>query len=214
MKKFRKKILVFVLIILVGNLISKTYCFVIVNRFYHEINNFRETENRYYTVTIFEEKANFVKHEIFRKNSEIKYLQFDGNLKKIYLEFTNFDKNEKCFWMVDEEERKIWNQKEQYIMNRNFMVGIPRLMLKIYQNNKFNLKEFLNIYYVIPIKYENKKCYKIVTKYEMIIIDKETFLPKYSCKNWVNSEDDNACKMEYFYEFEINTVTEEDMQKL
>lgn len=99
-------------------------------------------------------------------------------------------------------------------MDKNFITSIPSLVSEIYSSNKINIVRFLEIHYIIPVKYEGKSCYKIVTKSETIIIDKNTYLPIYVCENWVNSEDDNSCKMEYFYEFEINTVTEEDMQKL
>ena len=212
MKKFTKKIVI--LIALGGILISKVYCFAIANRSYCEINDFKKAENRYYAVTIKKEEKNIAKYEIFCKDNKMIYLQFNEKLENIFSEFKNFNTNESCFFATEGDENKILNLNERYIKDKTFIIIIPNLMLKIFQNNKFNLKEFLNIYYVIPVKYEDKKCYKIVTKYETIIIDKETFLPKYSCKNWVNSEDDNSCKMEYFYEFEINTVTEEDMQKL
>lgn len=129
------------------------------------------------------------------------------------MEFRDFDIDEKYFWMVNEDGKKISNQREQYIVDGKFIVDIPRLFLKIYQKNKFNLKEFLKVYYVTFVKYENEKYYKIVTKHETIIINKETLLPEYSCKNWVSTEEDKMCEMEYFYEFEINTVTDEEMKK-
>lgn len=205
---------IFVLI-LVGIIILKVYCLTIVKKVYYEIDKFIKIENRYYAVIITKNGKNLIKHKILSKDNKIKYLQFGKNFEEIlYFEFKDFNLDEKYFWTINEKETKVLNEKEQYIIDKKFIVSIPELILKIYENNKLNLKEFLNIYYVIPVKYEDKKCYKIVTKYETIIIDKETFLPKYSCKNWVNSEDDNSCKMEYFYEFEINTVTEEDMQKL
>jgi len=214
MKKFRKKIVVFALIILIGFVVSRIYCFVIVNRVYCAINQFREAENRYYAVTTVKKGKNATKLETFYRNNKIKYLQFYKNHEKICCGYKDFNTDEKYFWVIGQDGSKIFNEGEKYIMDRRFIIGVPNILLQIYLKGKFNPKEFFRIYYIIPVKYENKKCYKIVTKYETIIIDKETFLPKYSCKNWVNSEDDNACKMEYFYEFEINTVTEEDMQKL
>ena len=212
MKEFRKRIVV--LIVLTGIVISKGYCFVIVNRIYHEINEFRKLENRYYTVMTVKNGNIMDEQEISCKDNQIKYFKLNKNTEGSYFEFKDFDEDKNYFWVIKEDGSKNFNQNGRYIKNKNFIIGIPNLISKVYKNNEFNLKYFLKIHYIISAKYEGKSCYKIVTKLETIIIDKNTYLPIYVCENWVNSEDDNSCKMEYFYGFEINTVTEEDMQKL
>lgn len=204
--------MVLALIILIGILISKVYCFVIVNRVYREINEFREAENRYYAVTTFRDKEFKCREEIFKKENEIKYLKLTGNLSKVYLEFKNFSTDEKYYWITKADGSKILERKELYIKDKEFISGIPSLMSEIYSNNKFNLKEFLRVYYSIPINYKGKSCYKMVTKSDIIIIDRSTYLPIYVSEERTNSEEENKYEVEYFYEFKTNAITDKNMK--
>ena len=80
-----------------------------------------------------------------------------------------------------------------------------------YNTNKFNIFKVFEIYYIIPIKYNNQFCYKISTKNEIVIIDGKTYLPLYSKVKTLNSDDGIENETENFYEFKIGEVKDEDM---
>ncbi len=209
MKKFLIKIsVVSIFVILLIFISLKIYHYVIIHNVYHAIENFKNEKNRYYSVIIVQNRKNLFKEHIFCKNNQVKYLILDTDLNKWYFEIKYFKSNEQNKENSGEEK-----SLETCIEDNTFITNIPISILQTYQNNKFNFKQFFQIYYIIPTKYEDKKCYKIVTKTEVILVDKNTYLPVYACRNLKNSDKASNANKEFIYEFKINTVTDKDMEE-
>ncbi len=203
MKKFLiKGIVIVIFVVLVIWICFKVYHYVIIHNVYHAIENFISEKNRYYSVVTIQNGNMLFNEQIFCKDNQIKYLVLNSNLKKWYSELKNFDE-------IDEELDKI----DSRIESSNFLTNIPISLLQIYQNNKFNLDQFLQIYQIIPIQYKDTECYKIVTKTETLLVDKNTYLPVYAYRNLKSSEKSADPNKEYIYEFRVNTVTQEDMKE-
>lgn len=209
MKKFLIKIsVVSIFVILLIFISLKIYHYVIIHNVYHTIENFKNEKNRYYSVTRIQNGKTLFNEQIFCNNNQIKYLVLNANLNKWYFEIKSFKSNEQNI----ENSQKL-NEVESRIENINILTNMPNFISLIYQNNKFNFKQFFQIYYIIPTKHEDKKCYKIVTKTEVILVDKNTYLPVYACRNLKNSDKASNANKEFIYEFKINTVTDEDMEE-
>ncbi len=212
MKKFLIKIsVVSIFVILLIFVSLKIYHYVIIHNVYHAIENFKNEKNRYYSVTIKQNGELFCKEEIFCINEQMKYLKINDNSGNLYFEIKNFSTNQQIAWRIKNGEKS--NKIEENIEDNRFITNIPISILQTYRNNKFNFKQFFQIYYIIPTKYEDKKCYKIVTKTEVILVDKNTYLPVYVCRNLKNSDKASNANKEFIYEFKINTVTDKDMEE-
>lgn len=212
MKNMLKKIVLVVLMIFILYGISRIYCFVIINKIYASFENFISEGNRYYCVTNKRNNEVIYQEKLFYKDNRVKYLRVDNNLERIYLEIKDFELKKLYKWNARLGKIEETYEDEIYFFNERTVRNVSDFITHIYENNKFNWKKFLKIHYIIPTKYEGKGAYKIVTKTEIIIVDKETGLPKYSCENVINSNRNDNIKNEYFYEYEIGSVTEEDMQ--
>lgn len=212
MKKFLIKIsVVSIFVILLIFISLKIYHYVIIHNVYHAIENFTEEENRYYSVVRIKSGETIYQEEIFRNKSQIKYLKFNVYSGKCYYELKDFKTDEQNAWRTRNGQKL--NEVESCIEDNEFITNMPNFISLIYQNNKFNFKQFFQIYYIIPTKYEDKKCYKIVTKTEVILVDKNTYLPVYACRNLKNSDKASNANKEFIYEFKINTGTDEDMEE-
>lgn len=209
MKKFLIKVsIVSIFVILLIFVSLKIYHYVIIHNVYHAIENFKNEKNRYYSVMRIQNGKTLFNEQIFCNNNQIKYLVLNANLNKWYFEIKSFKSNEQNI-----KNNEKLNEVESRIENINILTNMPNFISLIYQNNKFNFKQFFQIYYIIPTKYEDKKCYKIVTKTEVILVDKNTYLPVYACRNLKNSDKASNANKEFIYEFKINTVTDEDMEE-
>lgn len=203
MKKFLiKGIVIVIFVVLVIWICFKVYHYVIIHNVYHAIENFISEKNRYYSVITIQNGNMLFNEQVFCKDNRIKYLVLNSNLKKCYFELKNFDE-------IDEELDKI----DSRIESSNFLTNIPNFISLIYQNNKFNLDQFLQIYQIIPIQYKDTECYKIVTKMETMIVDKTSYLPVVVYENVARSNIKEEHNVEYIYEFRVNTVTQEDMEE-
>lgn len=202
MKKLFLKI---ILIILGLFILSKTYHFVMMNKVYDAIEEFRNEENRYYSVTVLVSEEISRKEEIFVKQKIVKYTKWKENTG-LYCEWKNCNSNESYSFNVDSKNLYEYNSP---IENEKFLDNIPNFILSIYKNNKFNINKIFDVRYIIPTKYDGKSCYKISTKTEEIIIDKDTYLPLYSSIKTINLNENN--KTENIYEFKVGEVTDEDV---
>ncbi len=88
---------------------------------------------------------------------------------------------------------------------------MPDLILLVYQDNQFNIKEFLKVKYILPVDYHNQKCYKIATNTQTLIISRDTYLPIYYSIDMMNSEKNEKVLTEITYEFKVGEVTDEDI---
>lgn len=203
MKKFLiKGIVIVIFVVLVIWICFKVYHYVIIHNVYHAIENFISEKNRYYSVITIQNRKILSDEQILYKDNQIKYMMLDENLNILYGELRNFNEN-----------HEMLRKSEFRIESSNFLTNIPNFISLIYQNNKFNLDQFLQIYQIIPIQYKDTECYKIVTKTETLLIDKNTYLPVYAYRNLKSSEKSADPNKEYIYEFRVNTVTQEDMEE-
>lgn len=203
MKKFLIKgiVVIFFVILLIG-MCFKVYHYVIIHNVYQAIENFISEKNRYYSVVTIQNGKMLFNEQIFCKDNQIKYLVLNSDLKTWYFELKNFDEIEKAL-----------DKSDSRIQNSEFLTNIPISLLEIYQNNKFNFDQFFQIYHITSTEYEGKRCYKIVTKIETLLVDKSSYLPLYAYRNLKSSEKSANPNKEYIYEFEVNTVKNTDMQE-
>lgn len=206
------KIAGIVLLLVMGFLSFKFHHFVIMNRAYDAIKRFREEENRYYFVMTMHNDKLLYEEYIFAKDNQIKYLKFLKNLKQLYFEYRNFNTDEKYAWAIKENNEKIVNEEEQSILSKKFITKIPTIVSQLYENDKLNISKLFDIQYIASTEYEDRKCYKIKTKAETVLLDKETYLPVYVRKDLINSDGQSFSSVEYIYEFQTGTVTEQDME--
>ncbi len=203
----KKIVIKIILVIAILFLLSRVYYFVIISRAYDAILNFKNETNRYYSVTMINNGQNTIKEEIFIKDNIVKC-----NEKKdetiLHQEWK--DLNNKQEYVID-FRNKTFKEKTLTRNEQSFLKNLPRAILDSYQDDTFNLKQFLKIKYIIPAKYENQKCYKIVTNVGTVIINKHTYLPIYSTIKVTNSTEDISSLTENRYEFKIDEVTNEDV---
>ena len=197
-----KGIVIVIFVVLFIGTCFKVYHYVVIHNVYHAIENFISEKNRYYSVKIIQNGKMLFNEQIFCKDNQMKYLVLNSNLKKWYFELKNFDENAKELSNLDSRIEDI-----------SFITNIPISLLEIYQNNKFNFDQFFQIYHIASTEYEGKRCYKIVTKTEILLVDENTYLPVYAYRNLKSSEKLANPNKEYIYEFRVNTVTQEDMQE-
>ncbi len=203
MKKFLiKGIVIGIFVVLFIWLCFKAYHYVVIHNVYQAIENFISEKNRYYSVRTIQNGKMLFNEEIFYRDNQMKYLVLNSDLKKWYFELRNFDENEEELGKLDSR-----------IESSDFLTNIPNFISLIYQNNKFNFDQLFQIYRITSTEYEGKKCYKIMTKMETLLVDKNTYLPIYAYRNLKSSEKLANPNKEYIYEFRVNTVTQEDMQE-
>ena len=203
----KKIVIKIILVIAILFLLSRVYYFVIISRAYDAILNFKNETNRYYSVTMINNGQNTIKEEIFIKDNIVKCNEKNDEAI-LHQEWKDF--NNKQEYIID-FRNKTFKEKTLARNEQSFLKNLPRAILDSYQDDTFNLKQFLKIKYIIPVKYENQKCYKIVTNVGTVIINKHTYLPIYSTIKVTNSTEDTSTLTENRYEFKIDEVTNEDV---
>lgn len=208
-KKILNLIIKFFIIVFVVASISKVFHYYVLAKSYNNIMTFRKESNRYFCVNVVE-KNKILKWEIFLVNNTRKRaLNYDA--KYFYNEFSDFDNNINYSFKGNKVYKNLLNEDNKnindYLIN---VYNIPNLIIQIKNNNNINFSKLFDVRYIIPTKYNNKFCYKIVGKNEYVIIDKETFLPEY-CLTKICNSDGSESIIEYTYEYEIGTVTDEDV---
>ena len=201
------KISLVVAIVFILFMLSRIYHFIMINKVYDAIENFKKEENRYYSVTIANSKKTSIKEEIWIKDKILKYNERTDEMN-IHSFWDDFNSNEKYLikWENKEFTKKALSRDEQ-----NFLTNLPSIIADIYPNANFDIKKFLNISYILPIEYENQKCYKIVADRKVLIVDKNTYLPVCYFSKFTNSNQPSNDRVENRYEFKVGTVTDEDI---
>lgn len=201
----KKKILISFVIILLLFIMMKMRETLILNKINSSIEYFKNENNRYYLVSI-------------KRNDDIKSdteIYLNENLIRIIIDNSVFGKY--CEWKnLENGEVNIYNIsnkvkfEDEIFIKEDTLIGLPNFIVNMNKNNEVKLSQLLKVYYIIPITYNDKQCYKISTTSEIIIIEKDTYLPVYSSVKIVKSTDkDNFT--ENTYKFEVNTVTDEDV---
>lgn len=201
------KVLIVILAILLIFVLSRLYHFVIMSRVFDAIVAFKNEENRRYFVSTIINTNRILEKEVLVNQKIIKNLSNRNGINLNY-EWRNLESNESYSFNVNSKE--IY-KNDVIIQNRAVLPNLPDFIGYAFKNNKVNLDKILDIYYIIPTKYEEKSCYKIGLKHEIIIIDKATYLPIYSSITRINSNDGNKEKIENIYEFKVGEVTDEDV---
>lgn len=201
-----KKIVVgIILIVLILFVISRIYHFIVISRLHNAIDNFKNEENRYYCVIF--ENENIIKEEILLKNNILKCNEHKDDAN-IYCEWKDFNNNQD--YSIDLVNKK-FTENDFLRDKKSFLKNLPKFILEIYPNDKFNLSEFLKISYIIPTEYNNQKCYKIIIDEKICMVNRETYLPIYYSSKRINSNQDANDSIENVYEFKVGEVTDEDI---
>lgn len=198
-------LVIIVLIIIVAFIHIRLYYFTVIKNVYDTIEKFRNEENRYYSVAI--KDSNIVKEEVITKNNIIKWSEKKNGID-VYCEWKDFNSEKEYFILF---KNKTFNESDLIIVKRQLLRNLPNVVLDIFQDDNFNLKEFLRIKYILSIDYNNQKCYKIVTSTETLIVNKETYLPIYYSLDLINSDKTTKTTTETTYEFKVGEVTDEDV---
>lgn len=202
-----KKVLIILIIAVIIFVIGKIYCLAIINNMFSAIQKFWKKENRYYSVSQTIDESTIRKEEIFIKQPIVKYIK-QNEVNGCVYEWKNLETNEQYLYNSNNE---ILENKELSIQDETFIKNLPNFISVLCENNKLNFDSVLRVNYIIPIKYNNKPCYKVVTKAETIIIDKSTYLPIYSAMKMHNSDGKISHEIEKMYEFEVGNITEDDV---
>lgn len=184
-------------------LISKIYCFVVFTKVYEAVENFRLEENRYYAVEVIQKENLTHKEEIFLKQNIFKFLELEDDFH-LYCEWKDIYTNEQYVMNID--EKKAFQEGLPECKERS-LPNIPDVLLLKQNNIQSKIAKTFEIRYILLAKYEDKKCYKIVTDTEIIMIDRKTYLPVYLSTKLNNKKD----KIEMKYQFEVGNVTDEDV---
>lgn len=196
-----------VLVILILFVLSKVYHFVIMNHLFEAIVKFRSEENRAYLVDVRMSEDIVLQEETLLKQEIVKYVnKKDG--RDLNYRWKNFDTNENYF--ININSKSVY-ANDEIIQSKNILPNLPNLIGYISEEDGVNLLKVFEICYIIPTKYENKNCYKIVTKNEVIVIDKKTYLPVYSALKILDYNEENNNQVEKTYEFKVGEVTDEDV---
>lgn len=201
------KVLIMILIILLLFMLIKIYHFAIVKHVFDAVENFKNQENRAYLVTSKMDENIVLLEETLLKEKIIKYANKRNDLYLTY-EWKNFENNERYSFNIMNKE--IYKD-DIVIEDRKNLLNFPSFLNYLFKGDKINLSEIFDIYYIVPTKYEDKSCYKIATKKEIIIIDKDTYLPVYSSIKRVSYDNENKNAIERTYEFKVGEVTDEDV---
>lgn len=197
-------IIVVVLLIL---LFTKVYHLVVVNHVFDAIEKFKNEENRAYSVETIMNGNVVFKEEKLLKQEIMKYIKKTNDIV-INCKWKNFVENEEYFIDIIHKEVTLYNVMNE---DKNGLFNLSSFIEYSSNNGRFNLSKIFDIYYIIPIKYKNKPCYKIVTKNEVTIIDKDTYLPFYSSVKRSKLNEESKGTIEKIYEFKVGEVTDEDI---
>ncbi len=202
----KKKIGIVILVVLVILIIgSRIYHFMVLNEVYQAIENFENENNRYYSVII--QNTSTLEQEIILKDNIVKWNQKKENIDE-YCQWKCFDEDQE--YTISLKDKIFW-EKEFLISHSKNLINLPDLILLVYQDNQFNIKEFLKVKYILPVDYHNQKCYKIATNTQTLIISRDTYLPIYYSIDMMNSEKNEKVLTEITYEFKVGEVTDEDI---
>lgn len=202
--KLVKRILMIGLVILLLFILSKVYQFVMMSKLFNAIENFRKEENRSYSVkTMLDEDVVFEETTLLKKDI-MKYVSKENGLDLNY-RWRNFQNNEKYSFNIKNKEVY---KNDMMLENKRLLYNLPSLIDYTFREN---VSKIFDIRHIILTKYNNKICYKIATKNEIIIIDKDTYLPVYSSVRKITSEDQKRTKIENTYEFKVGEVTDEEV---
>ena len=178
---------------------GKIYEFIILER----------VDNRYYSVIKISDAITSRKNEIILNGNIVKYI-IKENDKGIYCEWINFDSDEQH--SIDLKESKVKHTSDLVNQMKKVLLNTPKVLLDIfYKDNNLNIINLLKIKYIIPIKYNDENCYKIVAGRKVLIVSRETFLPICEYNHIVNSKLPSKGQVEYIYEFKPGIVTDEDV---
>lgn len=202
-KELIRKVLKIMIVILILFVLVKLYHFMIVKHLFDAITEFKNEENRAYFVNTVMSENMVLEEKVFLKQETIKYISKESNVDLIY-EWREFRNNEEYFFDVN--SKKIYT-KDTYL-TKNFLPDIPECIGYSY-GEEFKPSAILAVHHIIPTRYNDKFCYKIITKNEVIIIDKDTYLPVYSSMKTVKTDSKN--KIEKTYEFKVGEVTDEEV---
>ena len=202
----KKKIFIFILIILFLFIVIKIREAIILNKVHSAIECFMSESNRYYCVYEKYNDRNNVEKEIYLLDNIEKQL-YKNNQFENYCEWKDYKNGDRISY---NENGKIRFKESIKDENYKYLLCLPRVISLTKLDKKHQYFELFKIHYIIPITYDGKSCYKISTNSEIVIIDKETFLPVYSTIKTANStENDN--NVEYMYKFSVGTVTDDDV---
>lgn len=204
----KEKLLRIVLIIGIIFVVNKIYQLFIINKMYEQVKKFIGQENRYYSIEMCINRNITHKEKIYVKSDIVKYIKQRAGEDEYY-EWKDFYTGNK--YGVDVLKKSYFTD-DIAIENKEFFSNLPQLIRKYLGNGKVDILQMIKIRYIIPIKYNDVWCLKIVTENEIVIIDATTFLPKYSSLNTINSSTSDGHKIENSYEFKIGEVTEEDIK--
>lgn len=198
-------IIIFVVIVLIIMAVfigKRIYYFTVIRNVYEAIENFRNEDNRYYAVTITNNNMTKVE-EILVKDNRVKWNEKKDNMR-VYCEWKDFNDNEEYSIIF---KNKTFSVNNLLMVEPKFLKNLPNAV----RGNQFNIKEFQKIERVLPVDYNNQKCYKIITDKETLIVDQETYLPIYYSVETINSEENIKLLTETTYEFKVGEVTDEDI---
>jgi len=205
----KKVILGIVIIIIILFAFSKIHTFAIVTKMYTAIENFGKLDNKLYKVQVLHGEEVIRKDELFTKEKVLKYIVYKKD-SDIYYEWKNLETNES--YAVNEDKKKMYKNSTTMVNAENILPHMSHFVLSVYKDEKINLKSIFDVKYIIPTKYNDRSSYKIVTKNETVIVDKNTYLPIYSALRKVNTQKEFDGQVEYIYEFEIENVSDEDVK--
>lgn len=204
----RKKIGIIILVVLAICIIvigSRIYHFVVIKKIYEAIENFKNESNRYYCVI--QQNETTLQQEVILKDNIARWNQKKENVDK-YCQWKNFNNGQE--YSIILEDKTFWKSNFFKDSSDN-LVNLPNLIYFIYQDNQFNFKEFLKVKYILPVNYDNQKCYKIVTNTQILIVSRDTYLPIYDSLDMMNSEKNEKVLTEFIYKFKVGEVTDEDI---
>ena len=204
--KLVKRILIIVLVILELFVLSKVYHFMLVSRLFDAVENFREEENRTYFVMTTMDRELVMEEKILLKEDTVKYVNSKNNRELNYI-WKNFQNSKEYFIDV---ENKVYTD-DMTFKNKNILPKLPNFIRYAFNKSKLNISKIFDICHIVLTKYENRICYKIVTKNEVIIIDKDTYLPIYSSLKMLDATYKSKNVIEKSYEFKVGEVTDEDV---
>ena len=203
----KKRVGIIFCVVLLLFFIIKIREVLILNKIFSSLSEFKNANNKYYLVnTYYENGINSLAKYYYKDN--IEKIIVNNNTVGEYCEVKNLLTDEEVIYNVG---RKIKYEKQQGLNFQDNLLNIPNI-INIDNKDKKNItiKKVFKIHYIIPISYENKKCYKIVTNSEIVIIDKSTYLPVYASLKSAKTNSEKT-KVEYKYEFKIGTVTDDDV---
>lgn len=204
MKKFLIKVLIGILCLFI---VSRIYFAVMLLRLVEAIEDFKIETNTYYKVEI---KNGVLPHkeEVFKKDDIVNYIVSKGD-SQLNCEWRNLKTGE--MYDIDMTLKEIY-KSDILIENQNFLPNLPSFIVRITDSDKIDLGDSFKIIYIIPTEYENQKVYKIRTKSEIILIDRNTKLPVYATKKITNTENGQLDSIGYDYKFEVGNVTEKAIE--